>query len=81
MTSDDELISEQAIGICRNLNRQVANECHARGFSPEDIALASLYAAFDIAEGAKGPGLAAIEWLRSGLDLIERQLLEGQTLQ
>lgn len=81
MTSNDEMISEKAIGICRNLNRQLANECHAKGISPEDIALASLYAAFDIAEGAKGPGLVAIEWLRSGLDVIECQLIEGQTLQ
>ena len=81
MTSDDEMISEKAVGICRNLNRQLANKCHAKGISSEDIALASLYAAFDIAEGAKGPGLVAVEWLRSGLDVIERQLLDGQTLQ
>lgn len=81
MTSNDEMISEQAIGLCRNLQRKLASECHGKGISPEDIALASLYAAFDIAGGAKGPGLVAVEWLRSGLDIIERQLLEGQTFQ
>ena len=75
MTSNDETTSEQAIGICRNLNRQLANECHARGISPEDIALASLYAAFDIAEGAKETGVVAVEWMRTGLDIIERQLM------
>ncbi len=80
MTGHDEMISEKAIGICRRLNRQLANECHAKGISPEDIALASLYAAFDIAEGAKGPGLVAVEWLRSGLDLIERQTMAGETI-
>lgn len=81
MTSDDEMISEKAIGLCRNLHRKLANECHGKGISPEDIAIASLYATFDIAEGAKGPGLVAVEWLRSGLDLIERQLMAGETIQ
>ncbi len=78
MTGDDELISERDIEIVRNLQRKLANECHATGISPEDIALASLYSAFDIAEGAKGPGLSAVEWLRTGLDVIERgQMLDG----
>ena len=81
MTSDDEMISEKAIGLCRNLQRKLANECHGKGISPEDIALASLYATFDIAESAKGPGLAAVEWLRSGLDVIERQLMARETIQ
>lgn len=79
MTGDDVMISEKAIGICRKLNRQLANECHAKGISPEDIVLASLYASFDIAEVVKGQGLAAIDWLRSGLDIIEHQLLSGET--
>lgn len=75
MTSDDEMMSDRAISLCRNLQRELANECHSKGISPEDIALASLYSAFDIAEGAKGTGLVAVEWLRSGLDVIERQLM------
>lgn len=81
MTGHDEAVSEQAITMCRNLQRKLANECHAKGISPEDISLASLYATFDIAECAKGPGLVAVEWLRSGLDLIERQLMAGETMQ
>ena len=81
MTGHDEAVSERAIAVCRNLQRKLANECHTKGISPEDIALASLYATFDIAEGAKGPGLVAVEWLRSGLDLIERQLVAGETIQ
>ncbi|MXP48432.1 hypothetical protein GRI43_13645 [Altererythrobacter luteolus] len=76
MTGRDEAVSERAIEMVRNLQRRLANECHAKGISPEDIALASLYSAFDIAEGAKGPGLAAVEWLRTGLDVIERQVME-----
>ena len=75
MTGNDEATSEHAIAMVRNLQRQLANECHARGISPEDIALASIYSTFDIAEGAKGPGISAVEWLRSGLDVIERELM------
>lgn len=77
MTNDDEHLSMSAIDLCRNINRKAANEYAARGISPEDIALASLYSAFDIAEAAKGPGMAAVEWLRTGLDLIERQVMAG----
>jgi len=75
MTGDDETTSLKAIGIVRDLHRKLANQCFERGVTREDIALASLYAAFDIAEGAKGPGIAALEWLRTGLDLMERQAL------
>ena len=80
MTGHDEVVSERAIEIVRDLQRRLANECHAKGISPEDIALASLYSAFDIAEGAKGPGGVAVEWLRTGLDVIERgQMLASKT--
>lgn len=75
MTGDDENLSMSAIDLCRNINRKAANEYAAKGVSPEDIALAAFYSAFDIAEAAKGPGMAAVEWLRTGLDQIERQLL------
>ena len=81
MTGHDEAISEHAIHTVRNLQRHLANQCFERGISPEDIALASLHSAFDIAEGAKGPGMAAVEWLRTGLDVIERQLMDGDRAQ
>lgn len=77
MTGNDEALSVQAIGIVRGLQRQLANECHARGISPEDIALGCLHATFDIAESAKGEGIAAVEWMRTGLDVIERQVMTG----
>jgi hypothetical protein len=78
MTANDEALSLSAIDLCRDINRKAANEYAAKGISPEDIALASLYSAFDIAEATKGPGMAALEWLRTGLDLIERQLMAGE---
>lgn len=75
MTDDQEATSVRAIDLVRNLQRKLANECHTKGIAPEDIALAALYSAFDIAEGAKGPGIAAVEWLRTGLDVIEQGIL------
>lgn len=78
MTGDDEATSLKAIGIVRGLHRNLASQCFEMGISPEDIALGSLYAAFDIAEGAKGPGIAALEWLRTGMDLMERQVMAGE---
>ncbi len=77
MAGNDEITSIKAVDICRDLNRKLAVQCNAKGIAPEDIALASLYAAFDIAEGAKGPGMVAIEWLRTGLDVIEQGILAG----
>lgn len=81
MTGDDEKLSVQAIEICRNLNRRAANECAKHGISPEDINIAALHSAFDIAEKVKGDPILAIEWMRTGIDLLERQLLEGTTIQ
>lgn len=78
MTSDDEHLSMSAIDLCRNINRKAANQYADRGISPVEIALAALFSAFDIAEAAKGPGVAAVEWLRTGLDLIESQLIAGR---
>lgn len=75
MTNDDEHLSMSAIDLCRNINRKAANQYAERGISPEDIALAALYSAYDIAEAAKGPGMVAVEWLRSGLDVIEQGIM------
>lgn len=81
MTRNDEEVSMSAIDLCRNINRKAANEYATRGISPEDIALASIYSAFDIAEAAKGPGVVAVEWLRTALDVIERQVIAGEPVQ
>jgi hypothetical protein len=77
MTGNDEDISVRAIEICRDLNRKAAVECERRGISLEDVALAALYSTFDIAQRFKGGDpFAAIEWLHTGADLMERQLME-----
>ncbi len=81
MTHNDEQVSMSAIDLCRNINRKAANEYAARGVSPEDIALGAIYSAFDITEVAKGPGVVAVEWLRTALDVIERQVIAGEPVQ
>lgn len=79
--TEQEATSLKAIDLCRRINRQAADQYAARGISPEDIALAALYSAVDVVEVVKGPGMAAIEWLRTGLDVIEAQLLARETRQ
>lgn len=80
MTGDEEHLSMSAIDICRNINRKAANQYAVMGVTGEDIALAALYSAFDIAEAAKGPGMVAVEWLRTGLDLIELGVMSDHTV-
>lgn len=79
MTGNDEELSMKAIEVCRNLNRRAANECAKHGICPEDIGIAALYSAFDIAQEVKGNQVLALEWLRTGLDLMERQIMTGPT--
>ena len=77
MTGGDENISIKAIELVRNLQRTAADQCYRRGVTLEDVCVASLYATFDIAQRFKGDDpFAAVEWLRKGLDLMERQLLK-----
>jgi hypothetical protein len=78
MTGGDEEVSVKAIELCRNLNRNAAAEYERRGISLEDVTVASLYSLFDIAERFKrGDRFAAIEWIRTATDLMERQLMRG----
>jgi hypothetical protein len=71
MTHDDEEISVRAIELCRDLNRKAAAECERRGVSLEDVTVAALYSLFDIAQRFKsGDAFAAIEWIRTGADLM-----------
>jgi hypothetical protein len=75
MTNDDENISIKAIELTRDLCRRAATECQAHGISLEDASVAILYAAHDMAQAFRGDPVLAIEWMRTGLDLMERQLL------
>jgi hypothetical protein len=78
MTRNDEQISMKAIELTRDLCRRAAFECQARGITAEDVSVAILYAAHDIAQNFKQDRFAAIEWMRTGLDLMEAQILHSQ---
>jgi hypothetical protein len=77
MTGDDESISMKAIELTRDLCRRAGLECQARGITVEDVAVASLYAAHDLAQNFKRDPFGAIEWMRTGLDLMERQIMDA----
>lgn len=76
MTGDTEDLSVQAIGIVRRLVRGAAEQCEGKGITSEDALLGSLYGIYDTASRVHGP-IGAVEWLRTGLDVIERQLMGG----
>ncbi len=80
MTNGDEEISVRAIELCRDLNRKAAGECERRGISAEDVTVAALYSLFDLAQRFKGgDAFAAIEWIRTGADLMEGQLMQASS--
>ena len=66
---------------CRDAHLDAALTHERSGISLEDVGVASLFATFEIARRLKGGDpVAAIEYLRLGADLMERQMMEG-TLQ
>lgn len=75
MTGNDEDISEAAIEIGRKLGCSLAAKLYEVGVSPEDATIASAYAAFDLASGITGSRIGGIEWMRSALDVMERQIM------
>ncbi|WP_395624269.1 hypothetical protein [Sphingomonas daechungensis] len=78
MTGNDEDISMKTIEVVRDFMRKAAARCcEHHGFSIEDVAVASIYSTFDIAQRFKSDPFGALEWLRTALDLMERQLMEG----
>lgn len=77
MQSDHETHSVARIEAARAINRQAAELCTKHGLTSEERAIAALYSAFDLAEHHAGQGLAAIEWLRTGCDILERGLMDG----
>lgn len=61
MALDDESRSMDRIAKVRNLIRRTAAKCGEHGATAEEAAIASIFAAFDIAEAHAGPGASAIE--------------------
>ena len=70
-------IATAIIERCRKVNRYAGAEYVKRGVQPIDVALAAAFSAHDLAISAGHTPLGAIEWLRTVLDLQERQLLDA----
>lgn len=75
--SGAEIESTRRIANARSIFRKAAAKCAEYGVTGEELAIAAMYAAFDIAEVHAGEGVGAVEWQRSACDVIERQLMEG----
>ncbi|GGE21889.1 hypothetical protein GCM10011529_30640 [Polymorphobacter glacialis] len=75
MTDNDEHRSVAVIEMCRRVNRIAAAKYAEHGASLEDIAIASIYTAFDLATKLKGSPIAAVEWLRTAVDVQERDAM------
>lgn len=64
---------------CRSFLRKASTEISSRGVENVDVAIGAVYAAHDAAVVLhSGDQQAAIEWQRTALDLMERQLLDGR---
>lgn len=82
MTRDEETCSVMVIEFCRRHFRKLgAEEFVKLGARPEDIAIAACYSAFDLSAAHKGNPIAGVEFARTALDVIERSIIDGSTLQ
>jgi len=77
MFDDREEASAGRIEACRRINRKAAAKCSERGASNEELAIAAIYSGFDLAEGHAGEGMAAIEWFRTAIDVLEQGVMAG----
>lgn len=79
MSEAEELASIERIEATRRIARKALGACmHRAGVKLDEALIGALYAVFDIAEQHAGAGMGAIEWLRSGIDVLEQQILTGQ---
>lgn len=74
---DDAQRAALNIETARRINRSAAAKYIERGVAPIDVAIAAMYSALDLAEIATGQtGVGAVEWMRTAIDTIERQVIE-----
>lgn len=76
MTTDHEQTSLQHIEMCRRISRRAAEQFRALGVEADDVAIAAIYAAHDLAMDTGRNPHEAIDWLRTALDLQEAQLMD-----
>jgi hypothetical protein len=72
MTEQEEDCSMLVIDFCRTHFRKLGSEQFAQlGARPDDISIAAIYAAVDLAQHHTGDTAAAIRWAREALDVLE----------
>ena len=80
MTTEQETASMQVIEFCRHFNRRMAAKQAEQGARMDDIAIAAVASAVDLA--TVGDATAAVAWVRRALDVMEEGLpLTAETLQ
>ena len=65
------------IESARRINRSAAAKCAEHGVTVEELAIAAIFSAFDLAERHAGREMAAIEWLRTSIDVLEQSVMAG----
>lgn len=73
---DEFEMQSAAIELCRKINRKAADQYAHRGIAPIDISIAGMLSAYDIALAVHGHPQGAMEWMRTAVDTIERQMRE-----
>jgi len=78
MSGPDDDASLARIEATRRVLRSALAKCGERGGATvEELAIGALYAAFDIAEQHAGMEAGAVEWLRTGCDMLEKGIMDG----
>ncbi len=82
MTHDEEEASIKAIEFCRQFNRKMGQRQLEAGVRVEDIAIAAVASAIDLAQHHTGDTESAIAWVRAAIDVAEAsQPLTMETMQ
>lgn len=66
------------IELTRKLYRKAARQCVARGVEPVDAVIGMIYACHDTAQNIGHSPASALEYMRTAMDVMERQVLEGR---
>jgi hypothetical protein len=75
---DPRLARDVRIELVRKAVRATVRGCELGGATPQESAIGSVYGLFDVAERFAGEGVAAIEWLRTTLDVLEAGIMAGK---
>lgn len=82
MTHDEEICSIKAIEFCRRFNGKMAAKQQEVGVRVEDIAIAAVASAIDLAQHHTGDTQSAIAWVKAAIDVAEAsQRLTMETIQ